>query len=111
MLGLWLHRGLGPLREEKVLVVGLSLVVLGIQLIFGAFFLSVLSLGHRTKAAYEPQPYAPAATSRTRVRMRELFCKSLDMGDLQAGGPKCCWAVGTIATFRGRAPLQYCAAN
>lgn len=45
--GTWIDRGFGELREQKLAIVGLTLVVLGIQLIFGAFFLSVLGLRRR----------------------------------------------------------------
>ncbi len=47
VLALWLGRGLGELREERVFLVGLMLVVLGFQSVFGAFFLSVLGLRRR----------------------------------------------------------------
>ena len=50
VLALWLGRGLGELREERVALVGLMLVVLGLQTIFGAFFLSVLGLRRRPHA-------------------------------------------------------------
>ncbi len=51
----WLRRGLGELREEKVALAGLLLIVLGMQTVFGAFFLSVLGLRRR------PQPGEPDA--------------------------------------------------
>jgi Glycosyl transferase family 2 len=44
VLALWLGRGLGELREERVALVGVMLLVLGVQTIFGAFFLSILGL-------------------------------------------------------------------
>jgi hypothetical protein len=47
----WLSNGLGSLREEKPALVGLTLVVLGVQTIFGAFFLSVLGLRRRSNPA------------------------------------------------------------
>ena len=47
VVGLWLDRGLGELREERLALVGLMLVVLGLQTIFGAFFISVLGLRRR----------------------------------------------------------------
>jgi glycosyltransferase involved in cell wall biosynthesis len=50
---IWLQRGFGELREEKLAVAGLTLVVLGIQTIFGAFFLSVLGLHRRPRASDE----------------------------------------------------------
>jgi glycosyltransferase involved in cell wall biosynthesis len=47
VVALWLGRGLGALREERLALVGLMLVVLGLQTIFGAFFISVLGLRRR----------------------------------------------------------------
>jgi glycosyltransferase involved in cell wall biosynthesis len=44
---LWMQRGLGALREEKLAIVGGTLVVLGIQIIFGSFLLSMLALRRR----------------------------------------------------------------
>jgi hypothetical protein len=52
----WLQRGLGALSEEKLALGGLALIVLGLQTIFGAFFLSVLGLRRR------PHPGEPDAT-------------------------------------------------
>jgi glycosyltransferase involved in cell wall biosynthesis len=49
----WLDRGFGELREEKLAIVGLTLVVLGIQLVFGSFFLSILGLHRRPRASDE----------------------------------------------------------
>jgi glycosyltransferase involved in cell wall biosynthesis len=45
--GIWIDRGFGELREQKLAVAGLTLVVLGIQIVFGAFFLSLLGLRRR----------------------------------------------------------------
>jgi hypothetical protein len=50
VVALWLGRGLGELREERLALVGLMLVVLGLQTIFGAFFISVLGLRRRSHA-------------------------------------------------------------
>jgi hypothetical protein len=47
VLTLWLQRGLGVLREERLALFGLALIVLGLQTIFGAFFLSILGLRRR----------------------------------------------------------------
>ena len=47
VVGIWIDRGLGALSEEKLAVVGMTLVVLGIQTVFGSFFLSVLGLHRR----------------------------------------------------------------
>ena len=50
VVGLWLGRGLGELGEERLALVGVMLLVLGLQTIFGAFFLSVLGLRRRPHA-------------------------------------------------------------
>src|SRR5687768_14714641 len=54
----WVQRGSGELREEQLAVASLTLVVLGLQTIFGAFFLSILGLRRRTPGSEEPQPPA-----------------------------------------------------
>jgi glycosyltransferase involved in cell wall biosynthesis len=59
VLIIWIHRGFGELREEKLAVAGLALLVLGIQTVFGAFFLSILGLRRRSRSLEDPQP--PAA--------------------------------------------------
>lgn len=46
----WIDRGFGELTEENLALVGLTLIVLGLQTIFGAFFLSVLGLRRRPHA-------------------------------------------------------------
>jgi glycosyltransferase involved in cell wall biosynthesis len=56
VLVLWLQRGLGQLREEHLAVVGLTLVVLGLQAIFGSFLLSVLALRRKTEAPRDELP-------------------------------------------------------
>ena len=50
VIGLWIGRGLGELREERLALLGVLLLVLGLQTIFGAFFLSVLGLRRRPHA-------------------------------------------------------------
>ncbi len=49
MFAIWVDRGLGALHEERLALVGLTLMILGLQAIFGAFFLSVLGLGKRVR--------------------------------------------------------------
>jgi glycosyltransferase involved in cell wall biosynthesis len=56
---IWINRGFGELREEKLAVAALTLIVLGIQMVFGAFFLSILGLRRRSRSVEDPQP--PAA--------------------------------------------------
>ena len=43
----WITRGFGSLAEERLALVGLTLMVLGLQVTFGAFFLSILALPRR----------------------------------------------------------------
>ena len=50
VFAIWLDRGLGELQEERLALVGLTLMILGLQAVFGAFFLSVLGLGRRVRS-------------------------------------------------------------
>jgi glycosyltransferase involved in cell wall biosynthesis len=59
ILIVWIDRGFGELSEEKLAIVGLTLVVLGLQTIFGAFFLSILGLRRRQPSSEEPGPQHP----------------------------------------------------
>lgn len=43
----WIERGFGPLSEERVALVGATLVIIGVQVFFTSFLLSILGL-HRT---------------------------------------------------------------
>jgi amino acid transporter len=54
---IWIDRGFGALSEEKLAVVGLTLVVLGIQVVFGSFFLSILGLSRRPRPSDELAPH------------------------------------------------------
>jgi glycosyltransferase involved in cell wall biosynthesis len=60
VLVVWIHRGFGELREEKLAVAGLTLIVLGVQVVFGSFFLSILGLRRRMRATEDPQPPNPS---------------------------------------------------
>ena len=44
----WIGRGLGSLSEQRLALVGLTLMVLGLQVVFSAFFLSILGLPRRS---------------------------------------------------------------
>jgi glycosyltransferase involved in cell wall biosynthesis len=44
---LWIERGFGPLSEERLALVGATLVIIGVQVFFTSFLLSILGL-HRT---------------------------------------------------------------
>jgi hypothetical protein len=52
----WIDRGFGELSEQKLAVVGMTLVVVGIQIVFGSFFLSVLGLSRRPGPSDEIAP-------------------------------------------------------
>ncbi|MBA2505303.1 MAG: glycosyltransferase family 2 protein [Thermoleophilaceae bacterium] len=60
VFGVWASDGFGRLEQEKLLVVGATLLVLGIQTVFGAFFLSILGLRRRQPTQEEPGPMHPA---------------------------------------------------
>ena len=47
VVGSWAAGGFGVLHEEHLSVVGLTLVGLGVQILFGSFFLSILSLARQ----------------------------------------------------------------
>lgn len=45
--GRWIERGFGPLAEEQLALTGATLVIIGVQVFFTSFLLSILGL-HRT---------------------------------------------------------------
>jgi hypothetical protein len=40
----WAHRGFGPLGHEYATALGFTFVALGVQVIFGSFFIGVLTM-------------------------------------------------------------------
>ena len=48
IVGIWLNRGLGQLGEERLAVAAATLIIVGIQIFFSSFLLSILGL-RRTK--------------------------------------------------------------
>ncbi len=48
IIGIWLNRGLGQLGEERLAVLAATLIIVGIQVFFSSFLLSILGL-RRTK--------------------------------------------------------------
>jgi glycosyltransferase involved in cell wall biosynthesis len=44
IVGIWINRGFGELSEDRLMVFGSVLILLGLQAIFSSFFLSILSL-------------------------------------------------------------------
>ena len=47
ILGIWINRGLGHLSEERLAVLAATLLIVGIQIIFSSFLLSILGLRRR----------------------------------------------------------------
>jgi glycosyltransferase involved in cell wall biosynthesis len=55
IVGVWINRGFGELSEERLLIFGSVLIILGLQAFFSSFFLSILGL------AQDRQPNWPAS--------------------------------------------------
>jgi glycosyltransferase involved in cell wall biosynthesis len=55
IVGVWINRGFGELSEERLLVLGSVLIILGLQAFFSSFFLSIIGL------ARDRQPNWPAS--------------------------------------------------
>jgi hypothetical protein len=47
ILGTWIDRGFGALSEERLAVLAATLVIVGIQIFFSAFLLSIIGLRRR----------------------------------------------------------------
>jgi hypothetical protein len=43
----WIDRGLGSLAEERLAVVGATLTIVGIQIFFSSFLISIMGLRRR----------------------------------------------------------------
>jgi glycosyltransferase involved in cell wall biosynthesis len=60
----WINSGFGALGEEKLAVVGATLIIIGIQIFFSSFLLSILGLRRRPVETAIPQELATANTPR-----------------------------------------------
>jgi hypothetical protein len=47
ILGIWIDRGFGALAEERLAVLAATLVIVGIQIFFSSFLLSIIGLRRR----------------------------------------------------------------
>jgi glycosyltransferase involved in cell wall biosynthesis len=47
IIGIWVSRGFGSLSEERLAIVAVSLLIVGIQIFFSSFLLSILGLRRR----------------------------------------------------------------
>ncbi len=49
IVGIWAHRGFGALSEERLAVAAASLIIIGLQVVFSSFLLSILGLRRRDR--------------------------------------------------------------
>jgi hypothetical protein len=47
IVGIWIERGFGELSEERAAVLAATLIIIGLQVIFSSFLLSILGLRRR----------------------------------------------------------------
>ena len=47
IVGIWVDRGFGALSEERLAVLAAALIIVGIQIFFSSFLLSILGLRRR----------------------------------------------------------------
>jgi hypothetical protein len=47
ILGIWINRGFGALSEERLAVLAAALIIVGIQIFFSSFLLSIIGLRRR----------------------------------------------------------------
>jgi hypothetical protein len=47
IVGIWVDRGFGALSEERLAVLAAALVIVGIQIFFSSFLLSIIGLRRR----------------------------------------------------------------
>ncbi|HEV2819417.1 MAG TPA: hypothetical protein VGW11_02820 [Solirubrobacteraceae bacterium] len=47
IVGVWIDRGFGALSEERLAVMAATLLIVGIQIFFSSFLLSILGLRRR----------------------------------------------------------------
>jgi glycosyltransferase involved in cell wall biosynthesis len=47
IVGIWIHRGFGQLSEERYAVLAAALIIVGIQIFFSSFLLSIIGLRRR----------------------------------------------------------------
>ncbi len=47
IVGIWIHRGFGELSEERLAVTAATLIIVGLQIFFSSFLLSILGLRRR----------------------------------------------------------------
>jgi hypothetical protein len=50
----WINRGFGPLSEENLVVLAATFIIIGVQVFFSSFLLSILGLRRRDNSARAP---------------------------------------------------------
>jgi glycosyltransferase involved in cell wall biosynthesis len=60
----WINSGFGALGEEKLAVIGATLIIIGIQIFFSSFLLSILGLRRRQVEVAPPEERATADIAR-----------------------------------------------
>src|SRR5215208_4954213 len=60
IVGIWVDRGFGQLSEERLAVLSVTLLIVGIQIFFSSFLLSVLGLRRRDKPRRDARGDGPA---------------------------------------------------
>ena len=53
IVGIWIDRGLGALSEERLAATAAALVIIGLQIFFSSFLMSILGLRRRDPERYE----------------------------------------------------------
>jgi glycosyltransferase involved in cell wall biosynthesis len=58
----WINQSFGPLSDDNLAVLAATLFIVGIQIVFSSFLLSILGLRRRDRAASEDQPSSYQST-------------------------------------------------
>jgi|tagenome__1003787_1003787.scaffolds.fasta_scaffold20892925_2 glycosyltransferase involved in cell wall biosynthesis len=54
IVGVWIHRGFGQLSEERLMILAATLVIVGVQIFFSSFLLSILGLRRSMRIPNSP---------------------------------------------------------
>ena len=113
IIGIWVDRGFGALSEERLAVLAAALIIIGIQIFFSSFLLSILGLrrrdvgmrrrgrGSRWRQARWPSSSALAhvLTTRSRGQSGSNYVRRVEPGRRRSG-PRACGASGGQAVAR-----------
>ncbi len=85
----WIQRGFGVLAEERLLVAASALIIIGVQVLFSSFLLSILGLRRRDGATASPGARAETSTTpdqALRVDQADPELAPAVQQDLEVGG-------------------------